>query len=82
MKNEQFDVLVKLMRGNPETPANRAARLVLVDGWTRADAHRETKATRQTVFDAVKKYDDAFKLVNEAWAPKKRASKPAPAPTE
>lgn len=76
MKNEQFDVLVKLMRGNKKSPANRAARHVLVDGWTQAAAHHETQATRQTVSDAVKKYTDAFDMVSAAWAPKKRAPKP------
>ena len=82
MKNDQFDVLVKLMRGNPESPANRAARHVLVDGWTQAAAHHETEATRQTVSDAVKKYTEAFEMVSAAWAPKKRAPKPDPAATE
>jgi hypothetical protein len=82
MKEEQFDVLVKLMRGNPETPTNKAARRVLVNGWTQAAAHHETQASRQSVNDAVKKYTDAFDMVSEAWAPKKRAPKPAPAPTE
>ncbi|MFA4834442.1 MAG: hypothetical protein WC749_00020 [Dehalococcoidia bacterium] len=82
MKNEQFDVLVKLMRGNPESAANKAARRVLVDRWTQADAHHETQATRQTVSDAVKKYTEAFDMVSEAWAPKKRAPKSAPAVTE
>jgi len=82
MKEEQFDVLVKLMRGNPESPANKAARHVLVDGWTQAAAHHETEASRQTISDAVKKYTEAFDKVSEAWAPKKRTSKPAAAPTE
>ena len=82
MKAEQFDVLVTLMRGSPESAANIAARLVLVDGWSQADAHRETGATRQTISDYVKKYNDAFKTVSDAWAPKKRAPKVTPATTE
>jgi quinol monooxygenase YgiN len=82
MKAEQFDVLVKLMRGNPESAANKAARLVLVDRWTQAAAHHETQATRQTVSDAVKKYTEAFDKVSEAWAPKKRAPKPTSAATD
>lgn len=82
MKEEQFDVLVKLMRGNPESAANKAARHVLVDRWTQAAAHHETQATRQTVSDAVKKYTAAFDMVSAAWAPKKRSLKPNSAPTE
>lgn len=78
MKEEQFDILVKLMRGKPESPTNRAARLVLVYGWTQAAAHHETDATRQSINDAVKKYKAAFNDVSEAWAPKKRATKPVP----
>lgn len=82
MKEEQFDVLVKLMRGNPESPANKAARRVLVDRWTQAAAHHETMATRQTISDAIKRYTEAFEMVSAAWAPKKRAPKPDSFPSE
>lgn len=53
MKGAVYDALVKLMRGSPQSAANRAARRVLVDGITQADAVRETGATRSTVSDAV-----------------------------
>ena len=53
MTGEQYDALVRLMRGSPESAANKAARLVLVDGLTQAEAVRETGATRSTVSDAV-----------------------------
>lgn len=82
MRKEQFDALVKLMRGKPESPANKAARRVLVDRWTQAAAHHETQATRQTISDAVKKYTEAFELVSAAWAPKKREPKSTPVSTE
>ena len=82
MREEQFEVLVKLMRGDPNSPANKAARRVLVDLWTQAAAHKETKATRQTISDAVKKYTEAFNAVSIAWAPKKRAPKATQVPTE
>ena len=36
MKGAVYDALVKLMRGSPESAANRAARRVLVDGITQA----------------------------------------------
>jgi len=63
MKGDQFDVLVKLMRGSPGSAANRAARRVLVDGITQAEAMRETGATRSTVGDAVVRYRDAYQEI-------------------
>lgn len=59
MIHQQFDVLVALLRGRTDTPANIAARAVLVDGHTQAEATRLTGATRSTVADAVKRYSDA-----------------------
>lgn len=63
ISGDQFDALVKLMRGTLESPANRAARRVLVDGITQADAVRETGVTRATVSHAVKRYADANALM-------------------
>ena len=60
MKGSRFDLLVKLMRGNPGSAANRAARRVLVDGIAQADAMRETGATRSSVGDAVTRYREAY----------------------
>lgn len=67
MTNAQYDVLVKLMRGNTESPANRAARLVLVDGVYQADAMRETGASRTTVHLTVKRYTEAYELIQSAF---------------
>lgn len=67
MKSSQFDVLVKLMRGTPESAANRAARRVLVDGITQAEAMRETGATRSTVGDAVARYREAYQQISEVF---------------
>lgn len=36
MTKAEYGALVKLMRGSPETAANRAARRVLVDGLAQA----------------------------------------------
>lgn len=71
MKGSQFDVLVKLMRGSPESAANRAARRVLVDGITQAEAMRETGVTRSTVGDAVVRYRDAYQEICDAFDVKK-----------
>lgn len=68
MTGEQFDALVKMMRGNPQSISNRAARRVLVDGITQADAHRETGATRSGVHNAVRRYSEADKLMRSVYS--------------
>lgn len=67
MKGAVYDALVKLMRGSPESAANRAARRVLVDGITQAEAVRETGSTRSTVSDAVARYQDADRSMRDAY---------------
>ena len=69
MTGEQFDVLTTLLRGTPESAANQAARAVLVDGMSQADAMRATGATRSTVGDAVKRYRAADKAIRLAYLP-------------
>ncbi|NDP49496.1 MAG: hypothetical protein GZ085_14130 [Sulfuriferula multivorans] len=66
---EQYDALVKLMRGSPESPANRAARRVLVDGATQAEARRETGASRSTVSITVQRYTEADQSMRSVYAP-------------
>lgn len=63
----QYDVLIKLMRGDTKSPASRAARLVLVDGISQADAMRETGASRTTVHLTVKRYTEAYELIKSAF---------------
>lgn len=67
MTEQQFLVLVHLLKGDVETPANRAAKRVLVDGITKPAAVAETGATRSTVHDATTRYFKAFKAIEEAW---------------
>ena len=67
MTHYQFDTLVALLRGQQDTPANRAARAVLVDGHSQALAARVMGATRSTVADAVKRYSDAAEQVRTAF---------------
>lgn len=69
IKAAQFDVLVKLLRGTADSAANRAARSVLVDGVSQPDAVRATGATRSTVHDAVRRYEDADALIRAAYRP-------------
>lgn len=67
MTGKQYDALVKLMRGKPESPACRAARRVLVDGISQAEAVRETGVTRGTVSKAVRSYADADQLMRSVY---------------
>lgn len=72
MTGAEYDALVKLMRGNPGSAANRAAKRVLVDGTSQAAARRETGATRSTVSDAVARYEEADRLIRVAYRVKRR----------
>lgn len=67
LSSKQYDALVLLMRGDAQSKRNRAARRVLVDGITQAEAVLETGATRSTVSDGVKCYADAAHLVLQAF---------------
>ncbi|TCV51363.1 TrfB-related DNA-binding protein [Pseudomonas sp. 460] len=71
MKGEQYDALVKLMRGDVESAGNRAARRVLVDGVVQADAVRETGASRSTVSITVRRYSEADELMRKVYGQEK-----------
>ena len=71
MKDEQYDALVKLMRGDVESAGNRAARRVLVDGVVQADAVRETGASRSTVSITVRRYSEADELMRKVYGQEK-----------
>ncbi|WP_338924790.1 TrfB-related DNA-binding protein (plasmid) [Pseudomonas silesiensis] len=70
MTGDQYDALVKLMRGDAESAGNRAARRVLVDGISQADAMRETGATRAAISNAVRRYMDAGQLMRDVFGVK------------
>jgi hypothetical protein len=72
MTGAQYDALVKLMRGDAESAGNRAARRVLVDGITQADAVRETGATRSAVSNAVRRYAEADELMRRVYGIKEK----------
>lgn len=67
MTGEQYDALVQLMRGDVESAGNRAARLVLVDCVSQADAVRETGASRSTVSISVRRYTKADELMRRVY---------------
>lgn len=69
---EQYDALVKLMRGTSESAGNKAARRVLVDGVSQAEAVRETGAARAAVSNAVRRYMEADHLMRGVYGMKKK----------
>lgn len=64
---EQYDLLVKLMRGKPESPANIAAKKVLVHGVKIRDAIEDSGIKRDSVYKAIKRYSDAHDQAVEAF---------------
>lgn len=67
LTGEQYDALVKLMRGDATSASNQAARRVLVDGITQANAMRETGAARAAIGNAVRRYTEAGELMKDVF---------------
>lgn len=65
MTNTQFDAIAKLIRGDATTASSLAARLVLVEGSSQADAMRATGASRNSTYNAVHRYQAAYELICE-----------------
>jgi len=64
---DQFYALVKLMRGDPKSASNLAAKGIMVDGRKRADVIQEYGCTRSTVSDAIKRYTTAHDIIKVAY---------------
>ncbi len=65
MTPEQFDVLAKLLRSRD--PAREAARLVLVEGKTNAEAHAITGVLPQGIGNALARYRAADREIRAAY---------------
>jgi len=65
----QFEAITNLMRGDPGSAANRAARDVLVNGLRQAEAVLKYGITAGTVSDAVRRYRRADLLIRTAYLP-------------
>ena len=65
MTPEQFAALAQLLRLRTG-PAQDAARMVLVEGISQADAARATGLTQQAVHNAVKRVQAGFELAQAA----------------
>lgn len=64
MTDKQFDALAQLLRLRPGS-AREAARLVLVDGMTQADAARKLDVSPNTVTNAVARARAGLVLVRK-----------------
>ncbi|WP_223508566.1 hypothetical protein [Pseudomonas sp. BF-RE-29] len=67
MTNNQFKLLVKLIRGNSESPATKAAHLVLVEGVKQGKAAKITGASPSNVHDALVRYSHVHQQILEAY---------------
>lgn len=66
---EQFDVLARLTRARE--PARLAARRVLVDGISQADAAREYGMSASALGNSVRRYREFDALVRAAYTPRR-----------
>lgn len=73
MTPEQFDVIAKLIRSRG-TQAEQGARFVLVDGIAGIEAASRVDASPQSISNAVRRYREAWELIDGAWG----VSAPAP----
>lgn len=67
MTDDQFKLLMKLMRGNRESPATKAAYLVLVEGRKQIEAAKMTAASPANVHDAVTRYTQVHQQILDAY---------------
>lgn len=67
MTPEQFDVIAWL-KSSEGGPAERAARLVLLEGITNAEAARQTGIKPPSVTRSVRRYREAWELIEGAWS--------------
>ena len=65
MTGEQFDMIARMIRARE--PARSAARLVLVDGLTQADAARAHKMELNALSNAVRRYREFDRSIREAY---------------
>lgn len=69
MNEAQFEVLAKLLRSRD--PARTAARLVLLEDKSVTEAVAETGMSQPGVSQAVRRYREAFELIESAFGRKR-----------
>lgn len=67
MRPEQYDTVVKLMRGKADSPANIAAKKVLVHSAKTSDAIHESGIGRDSVYKAIQRYSGAHEKIVKAF---------------
>lgn len=65
MTGEQFDTIARMIRANG--PSRLAARLVLVDGLTQADAAHAHKVEPNALNNSVRRYREFDRAIREAY---------------
>lgn len=71
---EQFDLIVKLSRGNPEAPTTKAARSVIVDQVPPSQIATD-QFSPSALSQAIKRYEDALEKVRKTYPPTNSGSK-------
>lgn len=71
MTGEQFDALARLTRARE--PAKTAARRVLVEGVSQADAAREQGMSASALGNSVRRYREFDALIREAYRVNRKA---------
>jgi transposase len=67
MTLEQLTLLVKFLRGDMNGLAVKAAKLVLIDGLSQADAARQLGTRTNTVNNGVKRYSKANEEIKKVY---------------
>lgn len=67
MTLEQLNTLVKLMRGDSNSLAVKAAKLVLVDGLSQTEAAKKLNTRTNTVNNGVKRYNEANQEIKKVY---------------
>lgn len=65
----QYDLLGELLRARPYAPGNRAARLVLVKGFSQKQASDELGVLKSAVNNAVTRYMKAHEKILAEYGP-------------
>ncbi|HDS1208443.1 TPA: hypothetical protein QDZ84_003482 [Shewanella algae] len=66
-KSDQFDLLVKLCRGDSNANSTVAARMVLVDGVTNQAVKAATGISKQSLYSAVKRWEEKDRWIRAAY---------------
>ncbi|MBO2656118.1 hypothetical protein I6M49_21995 [Shewanella algae] len=69
MNSEQFNVLVRLCRGNEEAPSTITAKMVLVERVSNDAVKASTGVSKENLYDAVQRWKEKDDLIRQAYGP-------------